>query len=192
MGHWVVVLGIILTGLLGGCQTGGKFADLPPENIGNRVHIGDLLTVSGVGQNGTDVIPSHAERIGEEGTITLTLIGSITAVGKTPNELQREIHDRYVPKYFPEITVVVRGEAKFFYVDGEVVSRGQKEYPGEMTIVKAISMSGGFTDFAKKTKVRLTRGGHSQIINVEKAILDPRLDVPVYPGDKIFVKRRIF
>jgi len=59
-----------------------------------------------------------------------------------------------------------------------------------MTIVKAIAVAGGFTDFAKKTKVRLTRGSHTEIINVEKAISDPRYDVPIFPGDKIFVPRR--
>src|SRR3954471_766621 len=48
MGHWVVVLGIIFTGILAGCQTGSKYTDLPPEGPGNRFHIGDLVTVSGL------------------------------------------------------------------------------------------------------------------------------------------------
>ena len=70
---------------------------------------------------------------------------------------------------------------------------GQKEYPGQMSvIVKAISVAGGFTDFAKKTNVRLTRGGHTQVINVDKANKDPRYDAPVFPGDTILVKRRLF
>src|SRR5262249_8761817 len=100
-------------------------------------------------------------------------------------------HDRYVPKYFTGLNVTVRGEARYFYVDGEVGARGQKEYPGEMTIVKAISMAGGFTDFAKKTRVRLTRGGHTQIVNVEKAIADPNYDVLFSPGEKIYFTRGI-
>ena len=191
--QWVVALGIIFVGLFSGCQTGTKLADLPAAP-GNRFHVGDLVTIGFNCLSGatTDCLPIHQERVHEDGNITLSLIGSVSALNKTTGELQKEIHDRYVPKYFPELTVTVAGESTFFYVDGEVVNRGQKEYPGEMTVVKAISMAGGFTDFAKKTKVRLTRGGHSEIINAQKAIKDPQYDVPVYPGDKIFVYRRLF
>ena len=191
-GYWVVALGIILAGLLGGCQTAPKFSELPPENIGTRFHVGDQVSISVVASSGaSDVLPAFTGRIQDDGTITLPYIGSVTAVGKTAGELQKEIHDLYVPKYFPALSVTVKGEATYFYVDGEVQQRGQKEYPGEMTIVKAIAAAGGFTDFAKQTKVRLTRGSHTETINVKKAIQDPRYDVPVYPGDKIYVPRRI-
>jgi protein involved in polysaccharide export with SLBB domain len=190
-GYWILALGVILTGLLSGCQTGPKFGDVPAES-GNSFHVGDQVTVNFLSLNGDpNVLPPHNERIREDGTITLSLVGSVVAVGKTAGELQKEIHRLYVPTYFPELTVTVQGETTYFYVDGEVRSPGQKEYPGEMTIVKAISVAGGFTDFAKKTNVRLARGGHTQVINVDKAQSDPRYDVPVYPGDKIFVKRRL-
>lgn len=186
-GCWLAVVGFISVGLLSGCQTGPK--DLPPPP-GNVFHVGDLVTVAF--ENISETMPAHPERIHEDGTITLPLIGSVVAVGKTAGDLQKEIQDRYVPKYYTALTVTVHGEGTFFYVDGEVVQRGAKEYPGEMTIVKAISMAGGFTDFARRSKVVLTRGGHTEIINVQKAINDPRYDVPVYPGDKIYVKRRPF
>jgi polysaccharide export outer membrane protein len=190
-GCWVALLGIILSGLPAGCETAPKFGDVPP-GAGNMFHVGDQVTVSFISVNGDpNILPPHSEQVREDGTITLSLIGSVTAVGKTAGELQKEIYDRYVPKFFPGLTVTVKGEVTFFYVDGEVRSPGRKEYPGEMTLVKAISDSGGVTDFAKKTKVRLSRGGHSQVINLDKAIQDPSYDVPVYPGDKIYVPRRI-
>lgn len=189
--HFGIVVGVVLVGLLSGCQTGNKVEELPPAP-GNAFHIGDLVTVSFIGVSGDSVMPEHSERVRDDGNITLLYIGSVQAAGKTPGQLQKEIHDLYVPKYFTDLNVTVKGEATYFYVDGEVQSRGAKEYPGEMTIVKAISVAGGFTDFAKKTKVRLTRGGHTEVINVQKAINDPRYDVPVYPGDKIYVPRRFF
>ncbi|HWD93000.1 MAG TPA: polysaccharide biosynthesis/export family protein [Verrucomicrobiae bacterium] len=190
-GVWLAVAGIISVGLLSGCQTGPKFPDLPPS-AGNLFHIGDMVTVSfvSVGQ-GAEVMPAHSERIHEDGTITLSLIGPIVAAGKTAGDLQKEIHDRYVPRFYTDLNVTVHGEGTYFYVDGEVVQRGAKEYPGDMTIVKAISVAGGFTDFARRSKVRLTRGGHTETINVQKAISDPRYDVAVFPGDKIFVPRRL-
>jgi polysaccharide export outer membrane protein len=190
-GHWVVALGMILAGLLGGCQTAPKYSDLPPEQVA-QFHISDPVNVSFTSfVTDEPGLQPFVGRIQGDGTITLPLIGSVTAVGKTEGELQKQIHDLYVPKYYQNLTVTVKGEVTYFYVDGEVQQRGQKEYPGQMTIVKAIAAAGGFTDFAKETKVRLTRGKHTEIINVKKAIRDPRYDVPVYPGDNIVVPRRI-
>ena len=48
---------------------------------------------------------------------------------------------------------------------------------------KAIASAGGFTDFANKKKVRLTRvDGRTQIVNCVKALENPSLDLEVYPG----------
>ncbi len=193
-GYWMAALGIISISLFSGCQT-NKVSDLPPV-YGNTFHIGDQVIVSfalltGGGINDPNGMPPHTESVREDGTITLQYVGPVKVEGKTAGQLQKDIHDLYVPKYFTELNVTVTGATLYFYVDGEVVNRGGKEYPGEMTIVKAISVAGGFTDFAKRTKVQLTRGNHTEIINVTKAIKDPRYDVPVYPGDRINVPRRI-
>jgi polysaccharide export outer membrane protein len=187
--HGMVALGIVAIALFSGCQTGSKYGNLPTE-AGNIFHIGDGVAVMAVLPSG-DKLPDHTERIGEDGMITLLYVGPVMAAGKTASELQRDIHKLYVPKYFQELTVTVQGDLRYFYVDGEVRTPGQKDYPGQMTVVKAISVAGGFTDFAKKTKVRLTHGGHVQTVNVTKAIRDPNLDLPVFPGDKIYVPRRI-
>jgi polysaccharide export outer membrane protein len=194
-GLWVVALGMILAGLLGGCQTGQPtYSTLPTETVGNTFHVGDTVTVTAIPPSGdpNGVFPPVPQRISEDGTITLPLIGSVTAKDRTAGELQKAIHDAYVPKYHPELNVSVKGEPTYYFVDGDVNQPGQKEYSGQMTVVKAITAAGGFTDFARKSKVRLTRGSHTEVINVDKAISDPKYDVPVLPGDKIHVPRRPF
>lgn len=184
----MVALGIVfIVGLLSGCGT-GRLKPLPGESR-NTFNVGDLVTVTFAPISG-EIIPPHAERVHEDGTIVLPLIGSITALGKTTGDLQKEIHDAYVPKLYIALGVTVAGEARFFYVDGEVKNSGQKEYPGQMTLAKAISVAGGFTDFARKGKVRVTRGSQTQTFNAEKAINDPAFDFAIYPGDKIYVPRR--
>jgi protein involved in polysaccharide export with SLBB domain len=190
--RWTVALGVVLVvALFNGCQTAPKFGDVPQES-GNVFHVGDRVIVKFMGNTSADVLPDHIERIHDDGTITLSLIGSVTVAGKTAGDIQKEIHDRYVPKLFPELTVTVGGDASYFYVLGDVAGPGQKEYPGQMTVVKAIAAAGGFTEFGKKTNVQLTHAGKTKTVNVEKALRDDRYDAPVYAGDRIFVKRRIF
>jgi polysaccharide export outer membrane protein len=158
---------------------------------GDIFRIGDMVTINFSGT--TDQIPAHTERIKEDGTIALDYIGPVQAVGKTAGQLQRDIRNLYVPKYYRDLTVTVVSQSQFYSIGGEVRSPGPKEYLGQTDIVKAIQAAGDFTEFANKKKVLLTRAnGHQEKINVPKAIDDPRSDVPVYPGDKIYVPRRLF
>lgn len=135
------------------------------------------------------------DRIKEDGTITLPLNQTIHAAGKTLTALQKEIRACYVPNYFVNMTVVVthQDEKRFYYVDGEVKLPSRQVWLGRTTVLKAIASAGGFTDFAKKGSVQLTRAdGRKIIINSKKALSDPKLDLEVYPNDKVYVPRRIF
>jgi len=139
-------------------------------------------------------LQTHEERIKDDGTITLHLIGPVKAVGKTPGELQKEIQERYVPEYYKpgRLTVTVKSQERVYYVGGEVRSPNRYIYSGHITVTKAIQSAGDFTDFANKRKVCLTRAdGKKIIVNCKKAIEDSTLDPAVFPGDKIHVPRRI-
>src|SRR6185503_5875067 len=95
---------------------------------GVRFQVGDPLNITFSGT--TDQILPHDERIKEDGTITLPLIGAVKAVDKSPGELQTEIHDRYVPKYYVRLTVTVKYVAQelSYSVLGEVRGPGPKPY----------------------------------------------------------------
>jgi len=156
-----------------------------------RFHVGDTVTVD---YSGTlDKQPENVQTITEDGTITLPYIGTIRAVGLTAGELQKQIHDLYVPKYYTQLAVTVSGQQRVYYVGGEVKQPGRQLYIGEVTVTKAIQSAGDFTDFANRKKVQLIRSnGESIKVNCVKAGQDPSLDPPVYPGDQILVPRRIF
>jgi polysaccharide export outer membrane protein len=140
-----------------------------------------------------EVIEPHTEAIKEDGTITMSSIGHVQAAGKTAGELQNEIYNLYVPKYYRHLTVTVNTGDRVYYVTGEVKSPGRQLYVGQMTVTKAITTAGDFTDFANHTKVRLIRSNGQTIkVNCDKALQDPSLDLPVYPNDQIQVPRRIF
>ncbi|HEV2435013.1 MAG TPA: polysaccharide biosynthesis/export family protein [Verrucomicrobiae bacterium] len=156
-----------------------------------RFHIGDNVTVD---YSGTATpIPENVQTITENGNITLPYIGAVRALGKTAGELQNDIHDLYVPKYYVRLTVTVSSPQRVFYVGGEVKQPGRQLYIGETTVTKAIQAAGDFTDFANQKRVKLIRhNGEIITVNCVKALKDPSLDAPVYPGDQIQVPRRIF
>lgn len=159
--------------------------------IGNVLHGGDTVTVRF--SEVDPPIPDHIERIKDDGTLTLGLIGMIPAAGKTPGQLQTEIHDLYVPRYYRSMNVVVIPQDQYFYVGGEVKQPGRFLWVGDTTLLRAIQTAGDFTDFANKSKVRLIHSnGQMEMVNCKKALLDPSLDKPVYPGDRITVTRRFF
>lgn len=157
----------------------------------DRFAVGDMVRVifSGV----SETIQPHEERIKDDGTVTLPLIGAIIAVGKTPGEVQKIITDAYVPDYYKRLTVTVSSDMRVYYVGGQVRSPGRQQYIGTTTVTKAIQSASDFTDFANRKKVVLTRAdGKKFTVNCIKAAKDPALDLPVFPGDKIEVPMRGF
>ena len=101
-----------------------------------RFHVGDTVIVT---FSGAPVpVDPHQETIKEDGTITLSLIGPVNAVGKTAGELQNEIYTNYVPKYYVRLTVTVGSGDRVYYVGGEVKAGGKQLYLGDTTVTKAI------------------------------------------------------
>jgi polysaccharide export outer membrane protein len=114
-------------------------------------------------------------------------------VGKTAGELQNEIHNLYVPKLYRHLTVTVNTGDRVYYVTGEVKTPGRQLYAGQMTVTKAITTAGDFTDFANHRKVWLIRANGQRIkVNCNKALKDSSKDPLVYPNDQIQVPRRFF
>jgi protein involved in polysaccharide export with SLBB domain len=156
-----------------------------------RFHVGDTVTVTLTGL--PELIEPHVEPIKEDGTITMPNIGHVQAVGKTAGELQNAIYNLYVPKLYRHLTVTVNTGDRVYYVTGEVKSPGRQLYAGQMTVTKAITTAGDFTDFANHKKVWLIRANGQRIkINCDEALRDPYKDLPVYPNDQIQVPRRFW
>jgi polysaccharide export outer membrane protein len=216
--HWGAVLGWLLGGLLlAGCKTGNSGAGFasfndPSVGVSNSPPSVTAAAASNENRESTELRPLHPgdvlritftdlpilvspfdQTVKEDGTITLLENQTFTAAGKTRSALEKEIHDRYVPRFFVRMTVSVewKDQTRFFYVGGEVKREDRQVYISRVTVVKAIQSAGGFTDFANKRKIQLTRAdGHKVFLNYNKLIKDPRMDPEVYPGDSILVYRR--
>jgi protein involved in polysaccharide export with SLBB domain len=188
-------LSLLFTSLIfTGCDSMTGTAAPPPDTkplVVAHFRVGDTVNVT---FSGTPTPPdTHEEVIKEDGNITLYLIGSIKALGKTAGELQTEIHDKYVPQYYVRLTVTVKPGDLVYYVRGEVNGHGSRQlYVGPTTVTKAIASAGDFTDFASHTVSLIRADGEIIKIDVDKASQDSTLDLQVYPGDQIVVPRRIF
>jgi polysaccharide export outer membrane protein len=86
-----------------------------------------------------------------DGKITLPLLNDVQAVGLAPMELARVISDQ-LKKYIndPQVTVsVAEINSRRIYVSGEVTKAGAYALLPHMTVLQALSSSGGFTQFAR-------------------------------------------
>jgi protein involved in polysaccharide export with SLBB domain len=184
---------------LSGCSTpdNGDVMAGPDDNDGTnnvpgaRLHVGDAIKISFDGL--PDPWPSLDKTVNDDGTITLADIGTIKAAGLSTGELENVITTNYVPRIVNHLTVTVTAGTRVYYVHGEVVNKGRQEYVGQITVTKAITSAGDFTDFANRKNVILTRANGQRFkIDCVKIINGEAPDPPVYPGDQIEVKRRMF
>ena len=184
---------------LTGCQSTNSWAPLPGANGSGAsagtnpfdtnsytLRVGDELTV-----NFFDITPPIqpiTDQIKEDGTITLIYNEKFQVVGKTVGQLQNDVHARYVPAYVKYMTVNIAVLNRLYTVSGEVRAGNSFSYPGHMTVLQAIANAGGFTDYAKKRAVQVTRADRRIIkVNAVKAQQDPEFDIEIFPGDKIYV-----
>lgn len=194
-------MALVAAVLLGaGCDTVGPGAPPPiaggaepPDIFSDELRVGDTVLVVFA-----DIMspPSIGEqRIRDDGKITLPYDQEVIASGKRMGDLEREIRDLYVPKYYVRLTVSVkRGEA-FVFVGGYVRQPGRFLYSPEMTVLQAVKVAGDFSEYGDKARVDVTRGKTRQTfrVNCKKAIKDPqKYDVRIYPGDSIYVHQRYY
>jgi protein involved in polysaccharide export with SLBB domain len=173
-------------------QTPVPYAEVatnPNAMFTSRLSSGDLVKVA------FSDIPQPPQpievRIPEDGRITLPYNMTVYAIGKTISQLQDEIRSMYVPKLFIRLTVNIKTEERFYFVGGEVRAPARQQYLGDMTVLRAIDTVGGFTDFAKRSRIELRRAnGEVHIIDWDKARKNARHDLKVYPNDQIIVHRR--
>jgi len=132
--------------------------------------------------------------IDERGNITIPYVDEpVPAVGLTTSELERKIQRIYIDgEIYREITVNIQTHAKIYYMEGEVERPQEYELNRRITLLQAIAAASGYTEFANKTKVTITRNGQVMTFNAKKIEKHPELDVPVEAGDRIKVHRSFF
>src|ERR1700737_1725186 len=149
-----------------------------------RLDAGDKLRVVVYGQEGL----TNTYAIDAGGSITMPLIGSVPARGRTPTGLASEITAKLRNGYIRDPSVAVEIESyRPFFILGEVAAPGQYPYVPNIAVESAVAIAGGFSPRAKRDAVPLT---HTEPRGSIRAVVP--LGTPLSPGDTIMVGERWF
>jgi len=130
-----------------------------------------------------------------DGKITLPLLNDIQASGLTPMELAGVIREE-LKKFItnPQVTVSVSEiNSRRIYVNGEVNKSGAYQLIPHMTVLQALSGSGGFTAFARIKNIYVLRNENGKPVkipfNYKQAITgkNPEQNIELQPGDVVVV-----
>ena len=137
-----------------------------------------------------DLTGTHVIR--PDGHITLPLIGEVSAAGQTPTKLAALIADLLGKEYMknPQVTVEVQQvRSKRYYVSGEVMRPGAYPLVVPTTVFEALTLAGGFREFANKKKITIIRGTERLKFNYNDVVKGKNLsqNIGIENGDTINV-----
>lgn len=130
-----------------------------------------------------------------DGRITIPVIGEVQAAGLTPEVLQAQI-GKAASKYITEPVVVVVARtinSRKIFVTGRVTAPGSHPLVAPLTVMQAIALAGGLTEYADSKNITILRNenGASRTIkfNYKDVVKGKNLaqNVVLRPGDTIVV-----
>jgi polysaccharide export outer membrane protein len=152
----------------------------PPQS-GHQYQLGpnDVVRIMVFGEEDLTV----ESKVGGDGIINFPLLGSVPIAGKTVNELQEYLAGRLAEGYVrsPKVTVLLV-RYRNFYVHGEVKTPGGYPYEAGLTVQKAISLAGGFTEKAETRKIAATR-----VVGDRADTMILGMEAPIFPDDILAV-----
>jgi len=168
------------------------------KNVGYVIGSGDMLNIT-VLQPEQLALPVT---VAPDGSISFPYIGNVSVKGRSLAAVQEEIQTRLADGYmkYPVVSVALtESRSKKFFVYGEVIKPGTYFIDENITVLKAISIAGGFTKFGSASRVKILRakkdapGYDSMSINI-KDVMDGNssADVVIQPDDIIVVSEGVF
>ncbi len=146
-------------------------------------------------------------RLSDTGVFNYPFLGDIKATGLTVKQLEQLIVSSLKPDYLinPDVTVRIL-EYRKFYIHGEVRSPAAYPFSPGLTLRKAVSLAGGFTARASKSKffILSDSSSNSQLESDAKIPatddknknepepVQATLNTPIKPGDIIKIEQSFF
>jgi len=162
-----IFAGLLLSGISCLADPALAVEDGGPESKEYSIQKGDVLEINVWREEDL----TRTVTVRKDGKISLPLVDDVQASGRSPVELKSEIKQK-LSEYIesPEVTVIVDSQAGHqFYVMGEVEEIGVYPLIKDMTVVQALALTGGFTEWADKDDIVILRrtDGKEQRIDVD-------------------------
>jgi len=163
----------IVTNVSSGSLSGGELT--------HRLAAGDSISLLVFGEPDLSV---QNVRVPQGGQVSFPLIGSVSVLGKTTSEVERQVSLILSKGYVrnPRLSVSIFSYRPIF-IRGEVGAEGSFPYSEGLTIAKAIALAGGLKDTASSNGVSVLRDGNSVFEN-----LSTNSQQPVASGDIVTVE----
>jgi polysaccharide biosynthesis/export protein len=197
----IVLVGAIAVSTVGCASNSGLPAAPTKANVAEYQYvIGALDTLSITVWRNPEL--SASVQVRPDGRISTPLVQDLEAVGKTPQQLSKEIEKRlsnYIRE--PVVTVVVSGfqgpYGEQVRVIGEATKPQSVPFRQNMTLLDVMILVGGLTDFADGNAAVIVRGregGKQYKVRVRDLIKrgDISANVEVMPGDILIIPQSWF
>lgn len=189
-----VFMALLLCSCAGGNWGGGSNFTSPPETGAYRLRAGDTVLLE-VFQ---EPYMTTRQKILEDGSISVGLIGSVQIAGETVSSAAAKIAARLNERHLvnPQVTITVENYApRRFIVWGQVRNPGTFVIPGSenITLPEAIAMAGGNSDIGDLRSVTITRRTPDGQRRIKLNALSPAAEAfYIQEGDMIRVSETLF
>ena len=179
--------------LKAGHQAALTLADLPPAQV--LIQSGDSLRIVRDAQEPAAADEMTVFVVRPDGVISMPNIGRVKAASRTPEDLGKEITEKYRRIYRePAVTVnIASAPSNKVFIGGAVPNPAFFDLAGSVSVEQALLSSGGVLQSADSSNIALMRTGADgkykmYFISLASMLTDPNHPrVPLQRGDLIYV-----
>ena len=189
---------LLLVLVVAGVDCGGQQRpfSLPPPVEVTTIGVGDVFELRIVGEEKLPV----SFTVAPDGTVDLPYVKRLQVAGLEPQQLAELVRKKLVERDVltdPNVSISMKEyNSKRVEILGEVQRPGSVPLVPGMTLLRAISLSGGFNALARKSEVTIRRrvngGTRASTISVEDIIENRIPDPLLQAGDSINVPQKVF
>lgn len=136
-------------------------------------------------------------RVNASGQVSLPLIGPVQVSRLTAHEAEQLIADKYEEKYLrdPQVSLFIKEfTTQRVAIEGAVLRPGIYPVSGQLTLLRALALSGGFAPYADINQIVVYRGGTAAsreqfTYDLDKVRAGQQADPDIRSDDVIVVQR---
>jgi polysaccharide export outer membrane protein len=170
-------------------QTSSGFASAGAADY--RISQQDILQISVFQVNDLNT----AVQVGQDGNITLPLVGKVQVAGRTTDEAEQIIAGKLRQKYLqsPQVSVAVKTYGKRITVSGSVAGPRVLSDDGNTTLSQAIANAGGVAEIGNQERVHIAKSKdqhvQDEIYNLDDIQAGKAQDPLLKGGDIVVVEQ---